>query len=135
MQAVLKNAIAHWSHIAPLVSVPTNEAEYDTAIEHLETLLDVVGEDEKHPLVGLVDLLGHLIERYEDQHFTPQQVTGVEALRELILSNALRQSDLPEIGSQGVVSEILSGSRELNLRQAKALAKRFNLSIDTFVDD
>jgi len=31
--------------------------------------------------------------------------------------HGLTQSDLPEIGSQGVVSEILSGKRELNARR------------------
>jgi len=37
----------------------------------------------------------------------------------------LRQSDLTEIGSQGVVSEVLTGKHELNARQIKRLAKRF----------
>ncbi len=45
----------------------------------------------------------------------------------------LTQSDLPEIGSQGVVSEILSGKRELNLRQVKALSQRFKVSPNVFL--
>jgi HTH-type transcriptional regulator/antitoxin HigA len=45
----------------------------------------------------------------------------------------LRQSDLPEVGSQGVVSEILSGKRELNVRQIRALAARFGVSPAVFV--
>jgi HTH-type transcriptional regulator/antitoxin HigA len=46
----------------------------------------------------------------------------------------LRQSDLrKEIGSQGVVSEILSGNRELNTRQIRALAKRFSVSPAVFI--
>jgi HTH-type transcriptional regulator/antitoxin HigA len=45
----------------------------------------------------------------------------------------LKQKDLPELGSQGVVSEILSGKRELNLRQIKALSKRFNVPVSVFV--
>ena len=45
----------------------------------------------------------------------------------------LSQSDLPEIGSQGVVSEIINGKRELNLRQIKALGKRFNVSPAVFL--
>jgi HTH-type transcriptional regulator/antitoxin HigA len=40
---------------------------------------------------------------------------------------------LPEIGSQGVVSEFLSGKRELNLRQVKALAQRFKVSPNVFL--
>jgi HTH-type transcriptional regulator/antitoxin HigA len=45
----------------------------------------------------------------------------------------LRQTDLPEIGSQGVVSEVLTGKRELNTRQIKRLAKRFNVSPAVFI--
>ena len=40
----------------------------------------------------------------------------------------MNQRDLTEIGSQGVVSEILNGKRELNVRQIKALSKRFHVS-------
>jgi HTH-type transcriptional regulator/antitoxin HigA len=47
--------------------------------------------------------------------------------------HGLRQADLPEIGSQGVVSEILAGRRELNLRQVRALAERFGVSPATFI--
>lgn len=47
----------------------------------------------------------------------------------------LHQNDLPEIGSQGVVSEILNGKRELNVRKIKFLAKRFNVEPATFIDD
>lgn len=43
------------------------------------------------------------------------------------------QSDLPEVGSQGVVSEVLSGKRELNVRQIRALAKRFHVSPAVFM--
>lgn len=50
-------------------------------------------------------------------------------------SHHLHQSDLPEIGSQGVISEILNGKRSLNLRQIKLLAKRFKVEASTFIDD
>jgi HTH-type transcriptional regulator/antitoxin HigA len=39
----------------------------------------------------------------------------------------LAQSDLSELGSQGIVSEILNGKRNINLRQIKALSQRFNI--------
>jgi HTH-type transcriptional regulator/antitoxin HigA len=42
--------------------------------------------------------------------------------------HGLTQSELPEIGSQGVVSEVLSGERELNIRQIRRLAKQFRVS-------
>jgi HTH-type transcriptional regulator/antitoxin HigA len=48
--------------------------------------------------------------------------------------HTLKQSDLSEIGSQGVVSEILNGKRELNLRQVKLLSQRFSVSPNVFID-
>jgi len=51
----------------------------------------------------------------------------------IIQEHGARQGDLPEIGSQGVVSEILSGKRSLNTRQVKALGLRFGLSPVVFI--
>lgn len=45
----------------------------------------------------------------------------------------IKQSDLKEIGSQGVISEILNGKRELNIRQIKLLAEKFNVSPAVFI--
>ena len=47
--------------------------------------------------------------------------------------HGLNQSELPEIGSQSIVSDVLKGKRKLNLRQVKALSKKFGLTVDTFV--
>lgn len=54
-------------------------------------------------------------------------------LKYLMQEQGLRRSDLPEIGSQGVVSEVLAGKRELNARQIKRLAKRFGVSPAVFI--
>lgn len=50
----------------------------------------------------------------------------------LMQEHGLTQAELPEIGSQGVVSEILAGRRELNVRQIRALADRFHVSPAVF---
>jgi HTH-type transcriptional regulator/antitoxin HigA len=34
----------------------------------LDTLIDAVGEDETHPLASLMEIVGVLIERYEEEH-------------------------------------------------------------------
>ena len=49
--------------------------------------------------------------------------------------HGLTQSDLPGVGPQSVVSEILSGKRQLNLRQIRWLAERFNVPVDVFILD
>jgi HTH-type transcriptional regulator/antitoxin HigA len=80
-----------------------------------------------------LDTLGTLIYAYEEQHHPMPQVSGAEMLRFLMEEHRLTQSELPEVGSQGVVSEILGGKRELNLRQIRVLAKRFGVSPAVFL--
>lgn len=57
-----------WPNIAPLLYVPHTDAEYDQLVVLLDALIDHVGEDEEHPLASLMEVLGALIERYEDEH-------------------------------------------------------------------
>jgi HTH-type transcriptional regulator/antitoxin HigA len=99
----------------------------------LESLLDEVGSDESHPIMGLIDIVGDLVDDYEQQLYPLPQTNGVDALRFLMVQHGLKQTELREIGSQGVVSEILTGKRELNLRQVRALSQRFGVSADTFL--
>jgi HTH-type transcriptional regulator/antitoxin HigA len=80
-----------------------------------------------------VNTLGSLIGEYDDVHYPAQEVSPLAMLRFLMIENSLAQSDLPEIGSQGVVSEILSGKRDLNVRQIKALSARFHVPPGVFV--
>ncbi|SCW59193.1 hypothetical protein SAMN03159306_01965 [Pseudomonas sp. NFACC48-1] len=42
--------------------------------------------------------------------------------------HGMSQSDLPGVGTQSVVSEVLSGKRQLNLRQIRWLAERFGVA-------
>ncbi len=78
-------------------------------------------------------IVGDLIEDYETAHLPLPDVTGVQALRFLMEQHGIKQSDLHEIGSEGVVSEILTGKRDLNIRQVRALSERFGVSPATFV--
>jgi HTH-type transcriptional regulator/antitoxin HigA len=110
-----------------------DEAHYQRMAEMLTALLDETDGKEDHPAMGLVDIVGDLIEDYESAHYPLPEATGVQALKFLMKQHGLRQDDLPEIGSQGVVSEILSGKRELNIRQVRMLAQRFSVSPATFV--
>ena len=122
----------HWAVIRPYLTI-RNEAEYDRAVERLNQLLDEVGTDEDHPLYEFLDTLGTLIAAYEEAHYPMPPASGAEALQYLMEEHDLRQSDLPEVGSQGVVSEVLNGKRELNVRQIRELARRFHVSPTVFI--
>jgi HTH-type transcriptional regulator/antitoxin HigA len=133
MTTLTKNLQNHWMHIQPYLTI-RNEDEYDLAIERLNELLDEIGDDERHPLYGLLDTLGTLIEAYEAEHQPMPEPSGVEMLRFLMEEHGITQSDLPEAGSQGVVSEILSGKRRLNAGQIGRLAKLFKVSPAVFFE-
>jgi HTH-type transcriptional regulator/antitoxin HigA len=57
-----------WHTLSSLVYVPHTEEEYDRLVAVLDSLIDAVGEDETHPLASLMEIVGVLIERYEDEH-------------------------------------------------------------------
>ncbi|MBE7433788.1 MAG: transcriptional regulator [Anaerolineales bacterium] len=132
MTLATKKLEVHWANIAPLLSI-RNEREYNAAVKRLNELLDEIGDNEKHPLYGLLDTLGTLIEIYEEEHYPIPDVTGAEVLHFLMEEHGLTQSDLPEVGPQGMVSEILNGKRELNIRQVRSLAEKFKVSSAVFL--
>ena len=43
--------------------------------------------------------------------------------------HGLSQKDLPEVGAQSMISELLVGKRKHNLHQVKALAQRFQVRL------
>ena len=133
MKAQLKEIAKVWPDIQNIFSVPHNEKDYEKLVNLLDSLIDEVGNNESHPLSSLMETLGSLIETYESQKLPEIEGNPVDTLKALMEEHGIRQSDLPEIGSQGVVSEIISGKRQLNMRQIKALGKRFNVSPAVFV--
>jgi HTH-type transcriptional regulator/antitoxin HigA len=133
MTTAQKRFAQAWEVLEPALRV-TDEGEYRKAAERLNVLLDEVGNDAWHPLLGLVNVLGTLVHAYEEEHHALPEGTAADALRSLLREHGLRQEDLPEVGSRGVVSQILAGSREPTLRQIKMLGKRFGVSPAVFVD-
>lgn len=128
----LEEISEHWQSLAPLLSVPRTEDEYDRLVAFLDQLIDVVGNDENHPLADFLDTVGTLIEAYDEEHYPFSEGDPIGALKYLMEEHGLSQTDLQDVGSQGVVSEILSGKRSLNVRQIKTLSERFHVSPSTF---
>ncbi|MBU0499135.1 MAG: transcriptional regulator [Gammaproteobacteria bacterium] len=130
----MQTVIDHWDLMAPVLSPLQSEGDYEAMVERMNALMDYIGDDEGHPLTGLLHLMGDLVSEHDAEHYGPvESATGVEMLRHFMQDRGLKQTDLPEIGSQGVVSEILGGKRELNLRQIQALSTRFGVPASLFV--
>jgi HTH-type transcriptional regulator/antitoxin HigA len=68
MVAEVNTAKRVWPMLSPVVFVAHNESEYQRLVTLLDTLIDLVGEDETHPLASLMEVIGVLIEKYEDEH-------------------------------------------------------------------
>ena len=133
MKAQHKEIARVWPDIQNIFSVPHNEKDYKKLVNLLDNLIDEVGNNESHPLASLMETLGSLIETYEAQKLPEIKGNPLDVLKALMEEHGIRQSGLPEIGSQGVVSEIISGKRQLNIRQIKALSKRFSVSPAVFL--
>ena len=56
-----------WSFLADTVFVAHTEVEYQRLVTLLDRLIDEVGENESHPLASLMEIVGVLIEKYEDE--------------------------------------------------------------------
>ena len=84
------------------------------------------------PKVTLEAMVTALVAHYEATHYPQPDVPPQDVLAYLMAEHDLPQSQLPEVGSQGVVSEILRGKRQLNTRQIQALSQRFGVSPGVF---
>src|SRR3990167_10526735 len=104
MKPQLAQAVKYWGYVAPVMKYPNTQIEFNELVSELDELLKIVGDDENHPLIGLVDAISNQISSYEEAHFLPNANKGIDALKFLMDANHLTQSDLTEIGSQGVVS-------------------------------
>ncbi len=98
-----------------------------------EELAESLPDEADHAGWGLVRLVAERIREFEERHHPQPGATQGQVLRALMREHGLSQSDLPEIGSQSVVSELLSAKRTLNLRQVKALALRFRVPIEVLL--
>ena len=68
MATEIQTAQDVWPMLASVVFVPHAESEYEQLVVLLDDLIDVVGEDENHPLASIMEVIGVLIEKYEDEH-------------------------------------------------------------------
>ena len=64
----IKTTINAWSSLTNNIFVPHTEEEYNQLVAVLDNLIDEVGENESHPLASLMEIIGVLIENYENQN-------------------------------------------------------------------
>jgi HTH-type transcriptional regulator/antitoxin HigA len=130
----LADITAHWVALHEslgLGATVRDDAHYHQLLEVAESLMEDAPTLDAGPMGGLVALVADRIREYEGRaHPWPDTSTPASRLAFLMEQHGLRQCDLPEVGAQSVVSEVLSGKRALNLRQTQALAKRFSVPME-----
>ena len=130
----IKRAVKAWSAVSNVVSTIYTEKQYVQSVKVLDQLIDEINEKSDPIKESLIDTLGTLIKDYEDRNVGEPKEDPIGNLKYLLEEHGLSQNNLKEIGSQGVVSEILNRKRELNLRQVVALSKRFSVSPSVFIE-
>ena len=68
VDATVRQAEEVWPSVAKILYVPHDDHEYARLVGVLDQLIDQIGGDETHPLASLMEVIGVLIERYEDEH-------------------------------------------------------------------
>lgn len=133
----LNDITTHWVALHEALGLGSpiqNEAHYAQLLEVVEALMEDESATPAGAMAGLMNLLADRIRAYEEQTQPwPPHSTPASRLAFLMDQHGLRQSDLPELGPQSVVSELLRGNRTFNMRQTVALAKRFALPMEAFV--
>lgn len=115
-----------------LKPIKTN-SDYQMALSRLEERFDApIGTPESDE----ADVLGLLIDEYENKHYPIEAPDPIEAIKIRMEEMYLKQIDLvPEIGGKSRVSEILNKKRKLTVDMIRKLAIRLNLSAELLIKD
>ena len=131
----IQQTIKHWGHVVPYAHVPRNEAEYEKLLIFVDELMDWMRHHKDDRATSLLSLIASNIETYENKRYLSKKVSPIEMLKFLMDEHGLGQDDLPEIGSQSLVSKILNGERQLTLEHIHSLSKRFGVSPAVFFSE
>jgi len=129
---MLTEAINHWQYIEPYAKVPATKKEYRKQRLLLDTLMQRVLKKEDKHVANLLKLIARNLKEYEESYFALEKSTPNQVLEFLMQEHGLTQMDLPEIGSQSLVSKILKGERNLTAEHIARLANRFHISPAVF---
>ncbi len=113
------------------INLIKTKKDYNQALERLEVIFDAKkGTQEGDEL----ELLGILIERYENENFFIDMPDPIEAIKFRMEQMGYTQNDLAEIvGFKSRASEILNKKRKLSLDMIRQLHERLNIPTDILI--
>lgn len=125
--------LAHYLELVsrfPLVPIES-DGQLDKATAFIDELLDRKRTREEE---AYLEVLGQLVEAYEDTAHPIEPASDAELLADLLESNQLTQTRLAKIAgiAESTVSAVLNGSRRLTRRQIGLLSRAFGIPADVF---
>jgi HTH-type transcriptional regulator / antitoxin HigA len=123
-----------YSHLLAEISpkVIETEAEYEQALVIAEKL--TFNHHKTPEERSIYQLLVILIETYETHHYPVPISPPHEVLQHIIEASGIQKSDLVgKLGSDEVVTDIVNGTRSINMSQAKVLGEMFKVSPNLFL--
>jgi HTH-type transcriptional regulator / antitoxin HigA len=107
------------------------ELQYNEYCSKLEALL---GKNDSTAVQDEIELLTFLIEKWDQEHNSFEDLNPIELLRSLMDERKLKSKDMVEIlgVSKGLVSDILNYKKGLSKNIIRALSIHFNLSQEAF---
>jgi HTH-type transcriptional regulator/antitoxin HigA len=107
------------------------EEDYNEALVRLEVIFDA---PENSPEGDELQILGMLIENYENEHFVIGLPDPIEAIKFRMEQMGYTQADLAGIiGLKSRASEILNRKRKLSLEMIRKLHEKMNIPTDVLV--
>jgi HTH-type transcriptional regulator/antitoxin HigA len=105
--------------------------DYEQALNRLETIFDA---KKGSPDGDELEVLGILIEKYEDEHFPVGFPDPIEAIKFRMQQMGYTQSDLARVvGLKSRASEILSRRRKLTLEMIRQLNEQMNIPTEVLI--
>ena|ERR1700733_3597014 len=110
-----------------------NEKEFERMVARLEEL-DFATRPLTPEETALRDILGALVNVYEEAHHQLPEQPPCEMVKFLMEQRGLKQADLvPALGTRAQVSDVVTGRRGISKAQAKKLAEFFGMSVELFI--
>src|SRR5574338_1476279 len=105
--------------------------DYSQAMERLEVLFNA---KKGTPEGDELEVLGILIEKYEDEHFPIGLPDPIEAIKFRMEQMGYNQVDLAKVvGLKSRASEILNRKRKLTLEMVRQLHTKFNIPTEVLI--
>jgi HTH-type transcriptional regulator/antitoxin HigA len=115
------------------LKVIKTEKEYNQALKRLEAIFDAAVDT---PDGDEAEILGILIEKYEDENYHVEAPDPIEAIKFRMEQMSMDNSDLAKvIGYKSRVSEIFNRKRKLSLKMIRNLHEKLKIPYESLIGD